>query len=213
MSKAAKATVVVPTSWLEAGYFPSLCARTGEPCGDLRVKEMATRFNLISLVGLALGIWGFILLHIIFRHKAKGYLPFGHADRVRSRNHKTGLIVGGLSLIAISGLFTTDDALSVAGVIGVFGLLVALYWFFRDVKPGAELRLSKDKMSVTIKKVHPDFAAATQGLLAHVQMAQSVATDPTASSGAAGFGSPVEASFESYVDPRIPTPHPYQSSP
>ncbi len=173
MNSAAKEdTVVVPASWFEAGYFPRLCVKSGQPCGESLFKVKAKRENPIALVGLLLGLLPYVILAAIQRNQIDGSIPFASERQLKTRNRKVGGIILLASILSFGTFYTGVPALYTLGYIGLAGLIIGPGFIFITPGTGANFKLSKDKQMVTLKKVHPDFAAATDALLFHAMNPQ-----------------------------------------
>lgn len=169
---AEEGTVVVPASWFEAGYFPRLCVKSGQPCGESLLKVKATRENPFALVGLLLGLIPYVILAAILRKQIDGSVPFASHQQLKSRNRKIGGVILLTSILSFGTFYTGVPALYTLGYIGLAGLIIGPGFIFITPGTGAKFKLSKDKQMVTLKTVHPDFAAATEALLFHTMNPQ-----------------------------------------
>lgn len=172
-----KVEVIVPVEWFEAGHLPQVCGRTGGPTTETR-PTVARRKSGLVMAAPIFGVAGMVLARAL-AEQVTGPVPYRNPDL-----DKRLTAAGGLAMAASLGLmiFLRSHAsalgLGVVGIVAASALLVAV-----DVR-SVKAELSKDRASVTLKNVHPDFARAVHMKLANAMKAAQQRPSETAESPA-----------------------------
>ena len=172
-----KQSVSVPSHLFQVGAFPDVCARTGETTSEKR-SLTAARNSPWAIVGLVGGVIGLIVALAITRKTLDGAVPFASQPQVVERKRLIGLamIVGGLVVAALT--ITDTGGLAALGLMGVLVAITGPFIILNANSMGITAELSKDKETVTIKKVHAGFAEAARVATAEAMSTYSGAPAP-----------------------------------
>lgn len=148
------------------GRLPEVCVVTGHPTTDqVRMRTNVSRLAAIWFVLILFGPVGWlVLLAVSFssRNYLEGWLPYEHREaRRRHQAWKFGLI---WSAVAIGGLLLLGAGLKsgIFVVLAVAVLVVGLIALVVSQHREPEIRLDASGRWVTIRRVHPSFAAAIE---------------------------------------------------
>ena len=178
-------TVTIPGPEFEAGLLPNICAVTGVPTLDRRKRRFST-VPPYALVGLLVGLVGFLIIGLVTQKSVSGWLPQaerGPSSRGRRPRGSVLLMLGGLAvavvsiLIAVIGNVPASSPLNGATALGFLAGALALLiggviWLAGRSSSGLRARVFDDAYGgrwLELKDVHPVFA---QGLALVAQQRQ-----------------------------------------
>lgn len=168
------------------GVLPPICVKDGVPTGSrLRLVEEIGRSNRLGILWLFvfLGPLGWIVLLFLAGRSTGEELtvtvPFSdaaYARMVAARRLRWGAagfgILGGGGLFALTGwahLGAPGDVLAGAVVVTAIGAFLVASWQLGQTSVG--VRLDASRRWVTLRSVHPAFAAACDGRAIEAQRA------------------------------------------
>lgn len=148
--------------------LPGICVVTGEPTNDrLHSETVVDRPSLGWLFLLLLGPIGWIVLLAVFAFGQRSYLhgelPFSEEAYLAEKRRTRSAVLFGIGAVVVAMAVFGAIANFSIGVVGVvLALIAGIGAYLWASSMGPALQLDASRRFVTIRKAHPNFAAAVR---------------------------------------------------